>query len=355
MRWIYPFICASAFIVPSVGHAEVNCSDALVLDTYTSSSGEHINWAMASLVTEGQWRTISHDGSLNIVIYGVPVGATYKDYENNVKQMYHSESASFSKSDFENIAWTFLDPSGAKEYSSCVESQLNQLGIHLAVVHATATDVAIKVAYRKHGREADRIPVSWQWAGKTNSPLPKMIYAGDTTIVIPRPIKEMNFALNYQGIGDSIVLTPINTISKEPDKSSTPATVVESVVFTTDSEPSGACGGWSGVYTLCSNNEPADWKIVSSDFKLVGDRSCGAYSQCNKTVDTSTKICWQFQLQGHGDECSWHNNNTGIHNSQGILSTVWSHPDTTAAVKAVSFMASPVKISPYLTVDKQTK
>jgi hypothetical protein len=88
---------------------------------------------------------------------------------------------------------------------------------------------------------------------------------------------------------------------------------------------SGRCDSYSGWYELCSDNQPPDWRVVADSFQLTGNRSCGTgFAECKKTTDTTAKVCWQFRLQGHSEECG-HSGNTGIQYSTGNLSVTWQH------------------------------
>lgn len=90
---------------------------------------------------------------------------------------------------------------------------------------------------------------------------------------------------------------------------------------------SGHCKDFGAWQTVASESKPDTWTIVSSDFRVEGAaRSCGAWTECNQTVSTPRKVVWTFRTQGHDEECG-HSGNTGIHNSTGILTVYWQHPE----------------------------
>lgn len=68
-------------------------------------------------------------------------------------------------------------------------------------------------------------------------------------------------------------------------------------------KPSGTGKAFSDKYELCSDPlpEPTNTVIVSSDFFLLGDRSCGAWSICESSIKEPTKVCWKFAMQGHDE------------------------------------------------------
>jgi PASTA domain len=104
--------------------------------------------------------------------------------------------------------------------------------------------------------------------------------------------------------------------------------VTTTKTYRSPGELSGPCENFSPPYTLCSEQEAADWKIVGEpSFQLFGDRTaCGKWSRCNQTVRTATRVCWQFELQGHSEQCTPLNRTGGKKTSEGQLTVTWQHP-----------------------------
>jgi hypothetical protein len=62
---------------------------------------------------------------------------------------------------------------------------------------------------------------------------------------------------------------------------------------------------WSPWYLVCTRFMSEGWKIVRHTVRLEGDRkTCGAWANCRKLVDTPRRVCYEFQTQGHTE----HNN-----------------------------------------------
>jgi hypothetical protein len=124
-------------------------------------------------------------------------------------------------------------------------------------------------------------------------------------------------------------------------KSTTPPPIEYEVdskpeVYRSDVTASGSCkdqGAWASV---CTPVKPDGWTISYQAFELEGDRRCGAWANCGpKDPITATRACYQFQTQGHDEECG-HSGNTGIHYSTGVLTVLWKHPKATASVSPAS-------------------
>lgn len=58
-----------------------DCDAALVRSTYNQISADHVDARLATLVTEDDYNQISHDAGANAVIYGIPMGGSYKDFD----------------------------------------------------------------------------------------------------------------------------------------------------------------------------------------------------------------------------------------------------------------------------------
>lgn len=85
--------------------------------------------------------------------------------------------------------------------------------------------------------------------------------------------------------------------------------------FESGNKRSGANKEFSPVYEVCTRDLPEGYRIESQSFRLVGDRSCGGWATCSKSVHTASKVCYSFTLQGREGESE-----NGVRESNGILS-----------------------------------
>jgi len=116
--------------------AQQGCSDVLVMATTNKTVLSIQNLAIAWSVTEGQWDTLQHNLGVNAVIYGIPIGATYGDFQNNVRTM----AAAYNITDFQQYSETYasseLDPNSVEAYKYCLASQF---GLAIFVYHIGTT------------------------------------------------------------------------------------------------------------------------------------------------------------------------------------------------------------------------
>lgn len=186
------------------------CDAALILSTYNSFSSDHIDWRLATFVSDKEWEQIRHDQGSNAVIYGIPVGETYSDFQNRVREKISVYHVSLTHNQMLNILWTGLDPNAATAYSACLHSQLFATrGLHLAVTTATKNDISLLVSWNPQGKDFATINPSWIWAVKGKDKLPTSLQQGLTTVVLLRPAQVYTFAVNYPGFTDAIVVEPL--------------------------------------------------------------------------------------------------------------------------------------------------
>ena len=118
----------------------------------------------------------------------------------------------------------------------------------------------------------------------------------------------------------------------EPDTITKPVSAVlpeVSKIYRSGPKPSGAGKDFSAWWSQCSEAPPADGYVIESEhFELVGDRQCGAWSECRLASRTPTKVCYEFRMQGHDEwmgplRALIPNGSAGQALSEGILSVIW--------------------------------
>jgi hypothetical protein len=317
-------VCFCLLVSTPRSAAEGVCDAALVKSTYKSFTSEHLDLRIATLVTEREYNEIKHDEGANAVIYGVPVGVNYDDFEKRLKEKLSTYSKSLTHDQIVNILWTGLDAQAGSLYKDCLNSQVFvSRGLHMAAISATSTEVSLLVSWNPTGNDPAKVAPKWTWRSKGAEALPRELTQGLTTVIVPRPTQVHTLVVNYPGFTSSVVIEPLAELPPLPK-------IVEKVATNTTcqspEQPSGRCGDYSGWYELCSDPQPVGWEAVSDNFQLVGNRSCtSGWAECRRSVNTPTRICWQFRMQGHSEECG-HSGNTGIQYSKGILAVTWLHP-----------------------------
>jgi hypothetical protein len=299
------------------------CDGALVKSTYSSFSSDQIDWRIATLVSEKDYNEIKQEAGGTAVIYGVPVGANYAEYQQNVHDKLQTYNESLTRNQVRNILWTGLDPSSPGAYGECLRTQvLASRGLHMAVKTATKTDITILVRWNPQGTDPANIPVVWNWKGAAAASLPQNVQQGEATVIVLRPAQQRSLAVNAKGFSDSVTLEPLTKLGRLPDvKPLQNATEV----YWSDEAASGHCADFGGWASVCSADKPGGWYIVSQVFELTGDRAGCAYAECGSvSPPTPTKACYHFRTQGHNEECG-HSGNTGIHYSKGKLTVVWAY------------------------------
>jgi hypothetical protein len=194
---------------PALASAD-SCSGALVMDTYSGSSAVSSDWRLADLVDRGTYDQIKHDAGASAVIYGVPVGANYDDFKQEVTQYKHSRNEHLTTNQLVNIAWTGLDPNSPGAYAQCLNTQVFlSSGLHAAVRAATDSNIIILVKWDVPG-QPQHAQIAWTPSVIGNITLPTDFPQGMTTISVPRPPQQVALAGSTQGwTTDAIILEPL--------------------------------------------------------------------------------------------------------------------------------------------------
>lgn len=205
--------CCSIGATAATADGVRDCEQALVQSTYSSMSSDHLNSRLALLVTNDTWDTIKRDAGATATIYGVPVGASYSEYTNNVKRALFGSQSSLTHDQQLNILWTGLDPNANSAYATCINGVLaSSVGVHLAVKAATDSDLTLVARYNSGPDDPRTINVSWLGGikQKDGTSLPGTLrQQNNTVIVIARPTIQQTLAVNSEINGDSVTIDPL--------------------------------------------------------------------------------------------------------------------------------------------------
>lgn len=211
--------------------ADTPCAEALVKSTYASSSSVHTDWRLASLVTENDWKEATHNGSLNVPIYGVMAGGNYSDFKKRVHNMEVNFQQSLTTDQLYNVAWTGLSGTASNDYKTCLSNYISQLGLRLIVQYADQNYVYILAQYNPIGPSG---PVSVQWVpnsigGAAVSPTTIPAGGNGTIIRVRRPTyHSVPLFANYSNIHSeaAVITAPV------PDPPQPKSDCIENVNFT---------------------------------------------------------------------------------------------------------------------------
>jgi hypothetical protein len=203
------FLFTFGFLNAALGQSV--CDSALVKSTYNLGSYVGSDWRLADLVDQNTYEQIKHDAGANAEIYGVPVGASYGDFKNQVAALRKQHNESLSHAEQLNVAWTGLDPNAPSAYRDCLNNQVfNMPGLRAAVTGATKSDISILIKWTVPGEPS----VTFTWSGTRGAvfenDLPTSMNQGEQTIIVPRPDREFSIAANAPHYSTGrIVLEPL--------------------------------------------------------------------------------------------------------------------------------------------------
>jgi hypothetical protein len=288
LRIIIPVLVLSMFAPLGFAQGIDQCSDALVLAHLASNDQYQSDFRLAAFVNRNVWEQSSHDGGVNALIYGVPVGASYDDFHKRAEASASGVSQRLTIQQSHNIQWTGLDPNAPSVYEKCVDAIANQQGLHLYVVAATERDITVNIRWTPIGMKGlQAIPVSWSGADAAMlQRLPKTIVPGGTVIVLQRPTQALTLGVNYDGHPSLVELTPM------------PAAVVAKPPVWGDFQLEG--DKWDWIATKVNNEcRPSDSSGIQAKTWSSGRAENYAYAivvRCR--IDNDTRFHWEVLPNG---------------------------------------------------------
>jgi len=187
------------------------CDTALAQDILLDTSSLKSDYRLSTLVTVENYQKLSHDAGANAILYGVPVGATYKDYDESRSKTFASHSESQSIDIARTIYQQSVNPQAKVNYPACLTAVLrSDKGMHLWIESVTATDVALLLSWTPTYGQPTQMAVTWT---KTTTQrlqnLPTTIGLAQKMVLIPRPVAEYTLGVNSDGGGDAVVIEPV--------------------------------------------------------------------------------------------------------------------------------------------------
>jgi hypothetical protein len=191
------------------------CKDALVRDTFSTSETRLLDWRLAEFVSESEYNEKKQGGGVSVLIYGVPVGANYAEFRENIRKFQRARNESLTLDEAFNTMWTALGDNAASAYKACLDAVVSgSSGLHLTVESATETDITARVTWtvRPPANPPRRIRLNWSGArvAEGDELTRYLVPNGSNIVRLLRPDDEMSVTVNSEGnLGDSITLTPL--------------------------------------------------------------------------------------------------------------------------------------------------
>ena len=147
---------------PSYSQDVSTCDAALTKDAYYLNTSSHVDWRLATLVTSEQRQQKQDQYGVSAVIYGIPVGASYQDFQNNISAYASSHNESLNADYSKLIAWSTLDAAAPSNYDNCLKTiAASQPGLSVMIVGLTNTTALLSVRYAMSLNDKKQVQVSW--------------------------------------------------------------------------------------------------------------------------------------------------------------------------------------------------
>ena len=302
----------------AVAQSVQECRSVLINATYSRHDSHFLDWRLAESLTQDEYHEAKRNASVNAVIYGVPVGANYDDFQKNIRNMSTSRDKSISDSQITNVLWTGLDPSSAVAYSRCIDGIRGSTGLSLRAVSATSSDITLVVRWTPQSGQPSSIPLDWGGLSVPSSTLPRTLSAGSgVPVIVERPRSEQSLSVKWLGQGDWVTLTPLPPLPTPPPP--TPAKQraakieIAAVKFTSSQNVAGNVFAQFG--DVITNDPPAvahanmaEWKFraIGGPYRLYVEYAAAESRPVNVFVNGQTVArgvlgdttgCWMLQCQ----------------------------------------------------------
>jgi len=186
-------------LIPSQSQAE-DCSDALIVETYSQNSAMNMDWRLSQFVSEEEWNSIQKKADASAIIYGVPMGGSYGEYKAASKKKISEMGESLTSQQVDNILWTGLGGNSLLAYQSCLQSK--SYGLFLYPRKATKTALEMVLEYRPIGAGGGDITLNWaSTSPQVDNLLAKISPHTEWTFFVDRPSGSEDILLAVNGGG----------------------------------------------------------------------------------------------------------------------------------------------------------
>ena len=180
------------------------CDAALVQDRDNSVFRNTVDYRLATLVTQEEWSKASSSGGASATIYGVPVSASYGEFQENVRNTLTARSESLQAEQIRQFAVSGLSANGLSAYTACVAGLTRKSGVTLTLGKMTDdTATVITTFYPAAGARMRRARLRWAGMSATsNGGFPRRIEPNSTEFAIVQRPKSGSAVLSVSGAGD---------------------------------------------------------------------------------------------------------------------------------------------------------
>jgi len=187
------------------------CDAALVQDRDNSVFKNSVDYRLATLVTESEWRKASQNAGAEATIYGVPFSASWSDYKENTRQTLDARNESFKIDEVRQYAISGLSQNGRIAYETCIKGLTGAAGVNLSLGKVTDSQATVFVSYRPGPGGATSTKLAWSGmkAAKKSKFPSRISYSSTNVVIVDRP-KSGNAILNVSGGGtvDQVEIFP---------------------------------------------------------------------------------------------------------------------------------------------------
>lgn len=120
-----------------------DCNGALVRDQTEAVTNTKYAAMGAYALSESDWNQASHDFGASATLYGIPIGASYKDFVDQRNQRYESYSYDYSGSNSTDVIAVVLGETAKDAYETCLSGLFGGLSLRIANINSDFVTVRL--------------------------------------------------------------------------------------------------------------------------------------------------------------------------------------------------------------------
>ncbi|MDX1998442.1 MAG: discoidin domain-containing protein [Thermoanaerobaculia bacterium] len=213
-RFLVPAIAILAATIPPGLHAadwSDRCDAALLPQISIESSTTEVKIAWLSLVTEDNYEQAKAGGGLNIILEGLPIGASYQQFSEKRREFLSRQELQFEKAEARARFSQSLSPAQLEAWTTCMTS--DKPGVRILLKTQSDREVAAEVFYLEAPGRSKRFRLSvtgGQLAGSAASSRIRLNHGGTAGVLIQRkdPQAKITLQVNGRNMTDTVVSLP---------------------------------------------------------------------------------------------------------------------------------------------------
>lgn len=211
---------ASVFSTPAAAIDVQACAPALVKKQIDQGTTVSVDWRRSFAVDDDLWRDASKKFDAAALLYGVPMGTSYQQYDSSRSRHAIQEGESLKALVSLWFITSDLSDNAPAVYKECLRALQRDAGLSIYPTKVTDNAFTLRIEYDRGRFGPDKIPLQYSnVAPNDGKPLPKQIASrGEIDIPVNRGQKETVVVVKSEkySLSDSLVVPAVYIPAPNP-------------------------------------------------------------------------------------------------------------------------------------------